>query len=320
MEDNDYFIGRYSNGIPGPLFLVFSGMHGNEPAGIRALEMLFEMLDKEPEVNPGFVFHGMLLGLKGNPNALREGKRFIQKDLNRQWTTENIERIRPLPAETLEAEDRDLKELLTLIEAAIADSKPTSIAILDLHTTSAEGGIFAIASQYPESVHMGIALHVPVITGLLRGIYGTLMHYFTEKTTGVRTVAVGFEGGQHEDPLSVNRCIAATINCMRFIGCVRAEDVENRHDEMLIAYSRGLPKVAELVSVHLVKPEDHFQMLPGFQNFQAVKKGQLLATDKDGDIRAPADGCLLMPLYQPQGEEGFFLVNPIQVPLASGAF
>ena len=309
MQDNERIIGRYDGDLPGPLFLVFSGMHGNEMAGVRALETLFEMLEKEPLVNPGFVFHGVLIGLRGNLRAIREGKRFIQKDLNRQWTPENVARVRRHAPETLTAEDLELRELADLIEKAIATIRPTRIVFLDLHTTSAEGGIFAIATKDPESVRIGIAMHAPVITGLLQGISGTLLHYFTPERTGMPTVGIGFEGGQHNDPLSVNRSIAATINCMRSIGCVRAEDVENRHDDLLIAYSSGLPKVVDLVEVHRVRPEDRFQMLPGFHNFQAVKKGQLLAHDRQGPIYAIADGRLLMPLYQPQGEEGFFLVR-----------
>jgi succinylglutamate desuccinylase len=42
----------------------------------------------------------------------------------------------------------------------------------------------------------------------------------------------------------------------------------------------------------------------------------LLATDKNGDITTPTDGFLLMPLYQKQGEEGFFVVRDYKFPLA----
>ncbi len=312
VQHQAHLIGQFSGTQPGPLLVVFSGMHGNEPAGVKALETLFEMLRKEPEVNPGFVFHGALLGLKGNPGALQAGKRFLHKDLNRQWTPENVSRVNSISPEIADAEDHALKTLSEMVTTALATIQPTRLVVLDLHTTSAEGGIFAIATEDPESVRIGVAMHAPVITGMLRGVYGTLLHYFTTETTGIPTVTAGFEGGQHEDPLSVNRCIAAIINCMRSIGCVRAEDVENHHDALLIAYSEGLPKVADLVTVHRVRPEDRFQMLPGFHNFHRVEKGQLLAHDAQGNVHAPEDGHLLMPLYQPQGEDGFFLVKTVE--------
>jgi succinylglutamate desuccinylase len=62
-------------------------------------------------------------------------------------------------------------------------------------------------------------------------------------------------------------------------------------------------------------------MEPGFSNFQPVKRGQLLARDRHGDIRAPEAGLILMPLYQSQGTDGFFLareVAPFWLQVASG--
>ena len=50
-------------------------------------------------------------------------------------------------------------------------------------------------------------------------------------------------------------------------------------------------------------------MLPGFRSFQRVEEGQLLAYELQNRVIAPHDGRLLMPLYQPQGDEGFFLVR-----------
>jgi succinylglutamate desuccinylase len=53
-------------------------------------------------------------------------------------------------------------------------------------------------------------------------------------------------------------------------------------------------------------------MQPDYKNFQAVEKGELLALDKHGEIRADEDGLILMPLYQKQGDDGFFLVRRIE--------
>ena len=151
-----------------------------------------------------------------------------------------------------------------------------------------------------------------MVTGLLDGIRGTSLHYFCQDNFAPETVAVCFESGQHQEPLSVKRAIAAQTNCMRSIGCVRAQDVENRHDRLLIEYSTGLPKVAELIRIHSIRPEDEFEMVPGFKNFQAIHVGQLLARDRHGPIYAPQDGLILMPLYQPQGEDGFFLIKKVE--------
>jgi succinylglutamate desuccinylase len=98
---------------------------------------------------------------------------------------------------------------------------------------------------------------------------------------------------------------------MRTIGCVRAEDVENRHDALLIEYSKGLPKVLDLLYCHEITPDDHFRMMPGYRNFQYIEEGELLAHDKNGPIYAQQEGYILMPLYQPQGEDGFFIIQSL---------
>lgn len=304
-------IGAYSGQEKGPLLIGIGGMHGNEPAGLQALDILFKLLELEPESNPDFHFRGRFVGLRGNVQAIARGVRYIEKDLNRQWKPENVDRILSSPMESLQAEDLEVRELLETIHREIEDYQPEKIVLLDLHTTTAYGGIFAIATDDPESIKIAVELHAPVITGLLDGVQGTTLHYFNTQQIGRETVAVCFESGQHNEILSVNRAIAAIINCMRTIGCVVADHVENRHDSLLIEYSRGLPKVSSLITSHAIAPEDEFCMLPDYKNFQEVRAGEILAYDKRGAIRAPEDGCILMPLYQKQGSDGFFLIKPI---------
>lgn len=303
-------IGQYIGEEKGPLLIAFGSMHGNEPAGRKALELMFKMLEVEPITNPDFHFCGQLVGLIGNLRATNANQRFIKKDLNRHWTPENIARVKATAPAALTAEDAELRENVELIQQIVADYQPEQIIVLDMHTTTAFGGIFSIATDDEKSIDIGIQLHAPVITGMLRGLRGTSLHYFSTENFGVPTTAVCFESGQHNEPLSVNRAIAALTNCMRTIGCVGAQHIENRHDTLLVEYSKGLPQVSELVMVHSIKEGDDFKMNPGYKNFQPVKKGEVLAHDRHGEIRAQQDGAILMPLYQQQGEDGFFLIQP----------
>ena len=305
-------IGEHTGDFHGPLLLCFAGMHGNEPAGVEALEILFTLIKNEPGLNPDFKFWGRMVGVYGNLRAMRQKVRYIEKDLNRQWTLPNVNRVRSTPTDQLQAEDLELKDILDLVRNEIESYQPTKVIVLDLHTTTASGGIFTIACDAPESVNIGKEMHAPVIKGMLNGISGTTLHYFNTKNLGWPTIAVTFESGQHQDPLSVNRAIAATINCMRTIGCVKSEDVENRHDALLIEYSKNLPKVAELIMCHRIQDGDDFIMEPGYENFQEVKQGELLARDRHGPIYAEADGLILMPLYQKQGDDGFFLIRTVE--------
>lgn len=287
-------------------------MHGNEPAGVLAIEEVFRMLDREPQHNPGFAFRGRIIGVRGNLQAIYSNKRFLEKDLNRQFTPENITRVKNTIPDKLEAEDRELREIVDLVNDEVANYNPKRLVVLDLHTTTADGGIFSIATDDEESIRLAKAMHAPVITGLLSGLRGTTLHYFCCDQFSCPTVSMTFEAGQHDDPKSAQRAVAAIINLLGAIGSVRPEDVENRHGQLLINYSKGLPAVARLITVHRLRADDDFEMLPGYRNFQYLKAGEVLAKDRHGVITAPRDCLILMPHYQPQGEDGFFLIEEIE--------
>lgn len=300
-------IGEYIGKEKGPLLIVFGAMHGNEPAGVKAVDLVLKMLEVEPIKNLNFNYKGCMLGLVGNLQAYKKRERFINRDLNRSWIKEEIdEKSKQASAN---AEDHEMLELISIMKKSIKKHHPTEVVILDLHTTSSDGGIFSIVGDDPNSLHIAKEIHAPVILGMLEGLQGTTLHYFKTETLGCKTSTITFESGQHEDPLSVNRAIAAIINCMRTIGSVLATDVENQHDNILKQYSESLPGVARLLYKHSIKPGDQFKMKHGFSNFQNVKSGQVLASDIKGDIRCKHDAMILMPLYQKKGEDGFFIIK-----------
>ena len=169
-------IGTYTGTQKGPLLICFGSIHGNEPAGTQALERVFQMLEEEPIKNPAFQFAGRLIGLRGNLRAIQQGKRYLEKDLNRQWNPANIARIQQTKQEDLIAEDLEIKEIIELVYAEIANYQPKKLIVLDLHTTTATGGIFVVVTDDKNSVQIGTELHAPVIKGLLTGIELSLIH------------------------------------------------------------------------------------------------------------------------------------------------
>lgn len=319
LEDKR-IIGRFTTGEKGPLLICLGGIHGNEPAGVMALDILFKMLQVEPITNPDFRFRGTMVGIRGNLHAIDKKVRFIKKDLNRALKPEDVSKVFETDPLELEAEDYEMYHLINAVRAEIESIPNERVFILDLHTTTATGGIFTLTSDDARSIEVGVAMHAPVIIGFEQMLKGTTMGYFKPKHfDGRKITSVVFEGGQHEDPLSVNRCIAATINCMRTIGCVRPEDVENRHDYLLIEYSEGLPKLARLIERYGVEENSNFVMSPGFRNFDLVKKGQLLAHQDGEPVYSPQAGMIIMPKYQEQGDDGFFLVERESVEAATNS-
>jgi len=301
---------EYGSSKEGPLLIVIAAIHGNELAGVKALRLVSKMLEVEPITNPNFSFNGKIVGLIGNKKASLQGVRYIDEDLNRLWRSEVVDKIKT--SEELSEEKRELSELLSVIMTYVSQYRHRDIFILDLHTTSSDGGIFSIPNDDPRSLSVAQNLHAPVILDMLSGIQGTTLHYFNYRNFPNDSItAVTFEAGQHEDPASVNRCIAAIVNCLRSIGCVKHKDVENIHDNLLISYSIDLPPLSRLLYKKEISVGDGFKMKLGYKNFDKVKSGEMVATDQNGPIFCPFDGLILMPLYQDQGQEGFYVVESV---------
>jgi succinylglutamate desuccinylase len=304
-------LGVYRGTKEGPFFVAMGAIHGNEAAGVHALQSVFRQLDalKIP-------FCGHFVGLKGNMRALKQQKRFIDVDLNRQWHREKSDLIYQTPIHQLKtSEEFEQKELLHLFyryrNEFKADFNNKSTILLDLHTFSAKkGGAYSIATRNGESQSWASQLNVPTIVGLESVIKGTTMHFFND----FDMTSFCFEAGQHDDPISIHRMEAAIWLTLVNIGCIERRDVPNYnvHYSYLHNVGQYLPKVVEFAYRHAIRPSDKFKMETGFTNFMSVQKGQILATDKDGLVRSPVDGMILMPLYQKQGEDGFFIVRKIK--------
>ncbi len=306
-----HIIGRYIGHRRGPLLICFGGMHGNEPAGVKAIELMIKMLEVEPITNPDFIFNGRFLGILSNLEAYKHRVRYIDHDLNRSWENERIDKISNNGVFTLTSEEQEMREILHIIDAEIDKYQPDEIVFLDLHTTSSFGGIFSIVADDEPSTILAMDLPAPVVKGMINDLKGTVLHFFNSSRYGLPVRTISFEAGHHDELLSVNRCIAAITCCMRAIHCVNPSDVESQHLKVLMDHAAGLPKLTEVLYHHSITNSDHFTMLPNFRNFQSVKQGQLLARDKRGEIHAKYNGRVLLPLYQKQGEDGFFIIEDI---------
>ncbi|MBK8369985.1 MAG: succinylglutamate desuccinylase/aspartoacylase family protein [Saprospiraceae bacterium] len=297
-------------GGKGPLFVVSAAMHGNETSGIAALKETCEILNHEKKTNPDLKFRGTFAGILGNIQAINKNVRYIENDLNRMWESDFVYDILKEDVNKQMNEVKEMHEIIITLRNYVITGKYNKLYLLDLHTTSSDG-IFVICTEDKESKQIAGHLHAPLVRGLLKGISGTTLHYFNKNNLGIEATALAFEGGHHEDPLSVKRMVAAIFNCMRSIGCIDDMDVHNSNDTLLMSYSKNLPKSVEVIYKYHVQDKTSWEMKPGFTNFDPVKKGQLLANDISGPVYCPLDGLILMPLYQKKGRDGFFIVKPL---------
>lgn len=298
-------LGSYSSGVPGPLVIGLGGIHGNEPAGVFALQHVLQTLQ---QTTPAF--RGKFLALAGNLTALQRGCRFVQRDLNRMWASARVRALNTQTLPTAEtAEDAEQKELLAIIETEL---KATSgkVIFLDLHTTSSDGAPFVMVSDTLTNRRLAQALGTPLMLGLEESIDGTILNYVNE----LGLVAIGFEAGQHDAPQSVQYHAAAVRITLVEAGCLAPEDVPDLPAlrDTLRRASRGLPAVLEVRYRHAITADDAFVMRPGFANFAPVTKQQTVAEDRRGAVQVNERGYLFMPLYQSLGEDGFFLVREVK--------
>jgi succinylglutamate desuccinylase len=296
----------------GPLLIAIGQMHGNEPAGTEAIRWAAHRLEEQLRASPDNGLHGTFAGLIGNFAAARAGLRFVHQDLNRLWRPELVEQLEKTPLEKLHEDERELVETLGMVRTLRSLCPPDCpMVLLDLHTTTAHGGSFAFASEAAGAAGLADRLQVPVIHGMLAFLEGTALSYFSSERFPPQTVALAFEAGQHLDPRSVVRAGAAIWDTLRGLSMLTgpAESGPEAPPTDRFSGPPGLPKHLRLVYRHPVGEADRFVMRPGYQNFQPVEKGELLAHDRNGPVRCPDDGYLLMPLYQKQGSDGFFVLK-----------
>ncbi|MCG8460850.1 MAG: succinylglutamate desuccinylase/aspartoacylase family protein [Holophagales bacterium] len=295
-------LGDIRGGEDGPTLICLGAIHGNEPAGVFALERVFAELERDPSG-----LRGRLVGLTGNRKAFRAGQRFLEHDLNRYWQPERVALLRNAEG-PLGNEDEELRDLDREMRSIVAEARGPLFA-LDIHTTSSEGPGFAVLDDTLPNREFALHLPITVVVGLEEELSGTVTHHIHD--LGMRVF--GFEAGQHDDPESVDHAAAAVWIALEASGVLEEgsrSEVEKAR-EVIAALRGDHHHVVEVRYRYQVDPGDGFRMRPGYINFQEVDEGEELANDHRGPIRAPESGSILMPLYQEQGEDGFFLVRPL---------
>jgi hypothetical protein len=293
-------LGRLRGPHAGPTLIGVGGLHGNEPAGVQALQrVLVRLRTRSSDLRGAFV------ALSGNRAALAEGRRYLFRDLNRSWTQERLLATKRTGS-TVQGEDREQLELQRALDEVVEEARGP-VSLLDLHTTSGPGVPFsAIMDSLPNRA-FALRFPVPLVLGFGKLMEGTFFGYLTGR--GITSMV--FEGGPHQAVSSVADSESAVWLGLAESGLIREGDFPEVAEarQALAAMTRGLPPVLEIKHRHSVTPGDGFRMHPGFENFQPVSAGDLLAQDHLGEIKAPNSGRLLLPLYQAQGDDGFFIIR-----------
>lgn len=291
------------DGRPGPLVIITAGMHGNEPAGVRAARELFECLKDTPT-------GGRIIALAGNLAAIQRGVRHQGQDLNRLWTPENLQPLGGRPPEEDTPDERELRALFSTIEAErdAARAKAQRVVLIDLHSTSVDGGAFTVVPDSIPSRRLARDIGLPAILGLEERIEGPLLTWLVSQGD----TATVIEGGQHEAPRTQEVLRDGLWVALSHVGVLPEQDERvDRARVLMRASCDDVPEVLDLVYAHVIDAESGFVMDEGWTNFMPVSLGERLAAEHDQVVEAPIGGYMLMPLYQGLGTEGFFLCRKV---------
>ncbi len=301
VVEGDHMIGAFIGKASGPTLIVVGGLHGNEPGGAMALANLSPKIAEISDLLKGRVYF-----LSGNTRALSKCVRFINADLNRHWTPHNMS-SRGAEALSSTSEGRELTELDRILDSILITAMD-EVFVLDLHSTSSEGISFATVGDTLRNRDFAQKFPVPILLGIEEQLDGTMLEYLNN----AGAVTLGFEGGQHLSAKTVENHEAMVWFALANSNILDAGHIRNFETQRrLLARGTRDSKIFEVRYRHAITSDDSFQMKPGFDNFDPVNRGDVLASDKNGTVTAGESGLLLMPLYQTLGEDGFFIGREI---------
>ena len=297
-------VGEFDQGIPGPLIILVGGIHGNETEGVKAIETEFSELNRK-----NYPIRGKIVGLRGNLSALAAKRRYIEYDLNRCWREDHLQYLLQNKEKLHIVEDQEALAVLEILEHYLQAAYEKKI-LIDLHATSSNKGSFIIIPEYYAAHPLVKSLHLPVILNLESYLKGTLSNYACERGM----VAFAFEGGLFGSQEALDIHTAGVWEILQTAGSISYQTANNftTYRNLLQLQAQGLPELVHVTGIHWVHEGDQFSMKSGYENFTPVQKDEVLAYDKYGPVKAPRSGMIFMPLYQNQGNDGFFIVEKVK--------
>lgn len=284
-----------------PTVVFFGGIHGNEKAGVIALNNVTKKIN-----NNLIPLNGNFYAISGNLNALKKGVRYDTVDLNRVWTEGNIKHIKT----SANGFSPDISEQIGIYNTikTITSENKGPFYFIDLHTTSADSVPFITISDSLDNRKFSSHFSIPTILGIEEYLEGPLLTYINE----FGHTSLGFEGGQHDAEIAVTNCEAFIWLSLVITKCITKNVVdgyERYRDQLnMVGSDQGF---YEIKFRYQIDKNEDFYMIEGFKNFQDIKKNEALAYSNSQKIKSMFNGKIFMPLYQNKGDDGFFIIGKV---------
>lgn len=254
--------------LPGPTVAIFAGVHGNEMAGVMALNAILPTLT---------ITKGKLMIAYANPPAIEAGVRMVNKNLNRCFYKGNS---------GTSPEDVRARELMAVLDQCDA--------LLDLHMFYDDNGEpFVICEE--NALELASTFDVGIIsTNWTEVEPGATDGYMYQNGK----IGVCIECGPLSKPEEYEQFAINTIyQFLYFFGMT----------EIKVQASLKQKRIIKAESVVYNKDES-FSLKPGFKNFQKLSEGSEIAKSYDSKYIAKKDQCIIFPHYGARiGEEAYII-------------
>ena len=290
------YVHRFESGRPGPHVLINALTHGNEICGMVAATHLLDT-GVRPLIGTltvSFAHVEAYASFKADdPFASRQ----LVHNLNRVWCDEWLDGPEDSP------ELRRARQLRPVVAAADH--------ILDIHSTSHDGGAFWVYPGYERNVQAALAIgargavttHLVMPDGLGSGT-PLIQHGRHGQAGGSAGAALVVECGQHFLQSSADIATRTSLDFLAHFGLIAAPAANA---------APAAQRRFELLHTCMVQTEA-FQFTRPLSGFETFARDELIASDgAAGEIRSPCDECtVFMPTRRPiVGREAVYLTKPL---------
>lgn len=259
--------------LPGPTVALFAGVHGNEMAGVLALESILPALK---------ITKGKLFIAFANPPAIKAGVRMVNKNLNRCFYEGNS---------GTSPEDIRARELMAVLDQCDA--------LLDLHMFyDVDGKPFVICED--NALEIAKTFDVGIIsTNWTEVEPGATDGYMYQNGK----IGICVECGPISKAEEHKEVALKTIK--QFLQYFKMTDT-------FIEPSFTPKRVIKAESI-VYKSDETFKLKLGFKNFQKLQEGTVISTSDTEYRVTKKGQCIIFPHYNAAvGEEAYILGSEVQ--------
>ena len=288
---------QFDSGVPGRQVMLAALVHGNELCGAWALLGLLEAGLRPRQGSLVLAFCNLAAFDRFDPAAF-DASRFVDEDLNRQWSLERI-------AEASTLERRRAGELLPFVQRADW--------LLDLHSMHEPGAPLLLVGLQPRNLALAKRLRTPenvVVDGGHQD--GTRMrdfgHFGLPDAQAADKCALLVECGFHGDSASLDVARDLAVRFLLASGVVDDGDFLGA----LAGWRRAdAPRQRALhVSGGVTARSERFRFLDGYRGLEVIAQAGTPIGDNDGEaVRTPHEQCVLVMPSVRQARAGVTVVR-----------